>query len=309
MEFRFPVAAAEANAAALQYLTKNLSDQDKGQAEVGRLLENLGNSINHYPDWHPILMIPQNAKSTSDSSLNQLYRGADHTISFVRGFVTCPYSEETANKLVNEANQLVGLHAYRTDVALYSDHAYPVVVEAIDVELEGDGTIRSRDALAWCVQELVMHARDAQVAETWWNLRSCLLGSPHGSRSSLLVNQFTGGHMRKILDALNASGMYGPIKEWSLEMFSQKKREKISETLLKAALANYKKQDGEFEFELHGETCKSQVRDTWGDGTEFSIRVDIGNYDLSVTGYYYPEKDNLEASDPKGKKAIAEKFL
>jgi hypothetical protein len=254
-------------------------------------------------------MIPQAAKSTSDSSLNQLYRGADHTISFVRGFVTCPYSEETADKLVSEANQLVGLHAYRTEVALYSDHAYPVVVEAIDVELEGDGTIRSRDALAWCVQELVKNARDAEVAETWWNLRRCLLGAPHGSRSSLLVNQFTGGHIRKILDAFNASGMYGPIKEWNLEMFSQKKREKISETLLKAALANYKKQDGEFEFELHGETCKSQVRDTWGDGTEFAIRVDIGNYDLSVTGYYYPEKDNLEASDPKGKKAIAEKFL
>ncbi|OEE78618.1 hypothetical protein [Vibrio genomosp. F6] len=92
-------------------------------------------------------------------------------------------------------------------------------------------------------------------------------------------------------------------------MFSKKKREKISETLLKSALANYKKQDGEFEFELHGETCKSQVCDTWGDGTEFSIRVDIGDYDLSVTGYYYPEKDNLESSDPKGKKAIAEKFL
>ncbi|MCW8349082.1 hypothetical protein MD535_24125 [Vibrio sp. ZSDZ65] len=309
MEFRFPVAAAEANAAAQQYLTKNLSDRDKGQAELSRLLESLGNSIDHYPDWHPILMIPQVAKLTSDSSINQLYRGADHTISFVRGFVTCPYSEETANKLVSEANQLVGLHAYRTEVALYSDHAYPVVVEAINVELEGDGTIRSRDALAWCVQELVKNARDAQVAETWWNLRRCLLGSPHGSRSSLLVNQFTGGHMRKILEALNTSGIYGPIKEWSLEMFSKKKREKISETLLKAALANYKKQDGEFEFELRGETCKSQVRDTWGDGTELSIRVDIGDYDLSVTGYYYPEKDNLEAFDPKGKKAIAEKFL
>ncbi len=309
MEFRFPVAAAEANAEALQYLTKNLDDRDKGQAEVNRLLESLGNSIVHYPDWHPIIMIPQNEKSISNSVLNQLYKGADHTISFVRGFVTCPYSEETANKLVSEANQLVGIHAYRTEVALYSDHAYPVVVEAIDVELEGDGTIRSRDALAWCVQELVKNARNAEVAETWWNLRSCLLGIPHGSRSSLLVNQFTGGHMRKILDALNASGMYGPVREWNLDMFSKKKREKISETLLKAAFANYKGQDCEFEFELHGEKCKSQVRNTWGDGTEFSIKVVIGDYDLSVTGYYYPEKDKLEPFDPKGKKMIAEKFL
>ncbi|MBE3653876.1 hypothetical protein BOO93_14610 [Vibrio navarrensis] len=62
-------------------------------------------------------------------------------------------------------------------------------------------------------------------------------------------------------------------------------------------------------YPAQGELCKSQVRDTWGDGTEFSNRVDIGDYDQSVTGYYYPEKDNLEASDPKGKKTIAEKFL
>ena len=36
---------------------------------------------------------------------------------------------------------------------------------------EADGTIRSRDAIAWCVQELVRNARHAEVAETWWNLK------------------------------------------------------------------------------------------------------------------------------------------
>src|SRR3546814_17303431 len=79
----------------------------------------------------------------------------------------------------------------------------------------------------------------AQVAETWWNVRSLILGSPHGSRSSLFVNQHTGVHMRKILEAMHASGMFGPIKEASLEMLSQKKRDAISETLIRTAVANW----------------------------------------------------------------------
>src|SRR3546814_9022491 len=84
-------------------------------------------------------------------------------------------------------------------------------------------------SLAWFVQLSAAEATGAQVAETWWNVRSLILGSPHGSRSSLFVNQHTGVHMRKILEAMNASGMFGPIKESSLEMLSQKKRDAISE--------------------------------------------------------------------------------
>jgi hypothetical protein len=309
MEFRSPTAAAEANTSALKYLTKNLKDPNEGKEEFERLVSELGNSVDVYPDWHPILSIPQNAHKKPYGTLNNLYEHIDHTRWFVRGFVTCPYSEDDANKFVSNVNELDGLRAYRTDTALYSDNAYPVVVEAIEIELEADGTIRSRDALAWCTQELVKNARNAEVAETWWNLRRCLLGSPHGSRSSLLVNQFTGGHMRKILDALNSSGIYGPIKEWSLDMLSNKKRDKIGETLLHAALKSHKDQKSEFQFELHGEVCKAQVRDTWNDKTELSIRVEIGSSDLLVTGFYYPEKDILESSGPKGKRALAEKFL
>ena len=309
MDFRSPVAAAEANTSALKYLTKNLKDPNKGKEEFKRLVSDLGNSVDDYPDWHPILSIPLNAYKKPYGTLTSLYAHIDHIRMFVRGFVTCPYSEDDANKLVNNVNELDGLRAYRIDTALYSDGAYPVIVEAIQIELEADGTIRSRDAIAWCTQDLVKNAINAEVAETWWNLRRCILGSPHGSRSSLLVNQFTGGHMRKILEALNASGRFGPIKDWSIDMLAKKKRDKIGKTLLHAALNSHKGHEEEFEFELHGEICKAQVRDTWNDKTELFVRVEIGSSDLHVTGYYYPKKDMLESSDPKGKRALAEKFL
>lgn len=222
MEFRSPTAAAEVKAEKLKYLTKNLSDPIKGNEEFERLTKELGNAIEGYADWHPILTIPRDRlRKGSDGDLFQLYKGLDHVVMFVKGFVSCPYSEEAANSLLEQVRELPGLYAYRLELPLYHDKAYPVVVEAARISFEADGTIRSRDAIAWCVQELARNAREAQVAETWWNIKSSILGQPHGSRSSLLVNQFTGGHMRKILEALNNSGMFGPVKEWSLEMLSK----------------------------------------------------------------------------------------
>tara|TARA_R110001592_G_scaffold341474_2_gene630567 strand:+ start:331 stop:1266 length:936 start_codon:yes stop_codon:yes gene_type:complete len=311
MEFRYPNAVAETNTSYREYLTKDISDPDEGRATFEEVVGRLGNAVDAYPDWHPILTIPPNNNALNTVSIGELkvYKGIDHTVLFVRGFVTCPYSEEKANKLVDSVNTIPGLLAFRLDAPLYSDHAFPVLVEAVDVTLEADGTIRSRDALIWHTEEMLKFARGAQVAETWWNLRVSILGRPHGSRSSLLVNQHTGGHMRKILEALNNSGMYGPVKEWSLEMLSEKKRKTISETLLRAAVNNWEKGKDKLEFELRGEICTAEVRDTWDDGYELSVRVTIGGLDLSASGFYYPEKDILQTIDPNGKRLLAEKFL
>jgi hypothetical protein len=267
--------------------------------------------VDSYPDWHPILTAPPRHFGEHIFSLSQVntYEGIDHTTEFVRGFVTCPYSEDAADRLVNAAGQVPGLYARRLEDPLYSDHAHPVVVAAMNVELEADGTIRSRDALAWFVQQTAGEATGAQVAETWWNMRSNILGSPHGSRSSLFVNQHTGAHMRKILEAMNASGMFGPIKESSLEMLSQKKRNTISETLIRTAVTNWDRTSDSFTFELRGETCKASLRDTWGDNHELSVRVEIGSHDLYVSGFYYPGDKKITHLDPRGKREVAEKFL
>jgi hypothetical protein len=311
MEFRAPTVAAQQNAEALAYLTKSLSDPKAGRSLVQGLVQELGNSVDSYPDWHPILTAPQEGRSEHISSLEQLrvYDGADHTVKFVRGFVTCPYSDVAADRLVETVNQVAGLQAHRLDGSLYADGAYPVVVEASYVDLEADGTIRGRDALAWFLQKAALEAQTAQVAETWWNIRSYVLGSPHGSRSSLFVSQHTGLHMRKILEAMNNSGMFGPIKEDSLVMLSRKKRDRISETLIRTAVKNWNKRSEKFEFELRGETCKAALRDTWDDGMELSVRVEIGNYDLYASGFYYPKGDKITHMDPRGKRELAEKFL
>jgi len=311
MEFRSPTVAAQQNAAAIAYLTKSLRDPAAGRLVVEQLFSELGNAIEKYPDWHPILTSPPRSSSEHRSSLQQIeaFKGLDHTIGFVRGFVTCPYSEEAAESLVNSVKTVPNLSAHRLLKPLYSDQAYPVVVAAANVELEGDGTIRSRDALSWFVSLSASEAANAQVAETWWNIRSYILGSPHGSRSSLFVNQHTGAHMRKILEAMNESGMFGPIKESSLDMLSQKKRNAIGDTLIRTAVMNWDRTVPSFTFELRGETCKASLRDTWGDNEELSVRVEIGKNDLYVSGFYYPERDETTNLDPRGRRQLAEKFL
>lgn len=311
MEFRLPTVAAQQNAKAVSYLTKNLHDPVAAGIEVKLLIEELGNACGSYPDWHPILTAPPRDKGEHVASLSQLklYEELDHTTKFVRGFVTCPNSENGADKLVEAVNQVSGLSARRLEQPLYSDRAHPVVVVAESISLEADGTIRSRDALAWFAQLIASEANNAQVAETWWNIRSLILGEPNGARSSLFVNQHTGLHMRKILEAMNASGMFGPIKEASLEMLSEKKRRAICETLIRAAVQHWDRSSKDFVFEMRGEECKASLRDTWEDNDELSVRVEIGNYDLYVLGFYYPRNKEITHTDPRGRREIAEKFL
>lgn len=311
MEFRSPTVAAQQNAKAITYLAKSLKDPLAGRRRVEALIEELGNATDSFPDWHPILTAPPRRPGEHVANLTQspTYRELDHTVEFVRGFVTCPYSDKVADNLVAAVRAIHGLDAYRLEEPLYSEQAHPVVVVAVNVELEADGTIRSRDALTWFVQLMATEAAGAQVAETWWNIRTNVLGGPHGSRSSLFVNQHTGTHMRKILEAMNASGMFGPIKESSLDMLSQKKRDAICQALIRAAIDRWDKKSPSFEFEMRGETCRASVRDTWDDQTEISVRVEIGKYDLYVSGFYYPENQRITHSEPRGRRDLAQKFL
>jgi len=310
MDFRAPTAIIEQNAEAVAYLTRNLSDPRAGRTEVERLIEQLGNAVVRYPDWHPILTAPA-PQGGAHSHLSELdaYRELDHTTEFVRGFVTCPYSDAAADRLVDAVNKIEGLHARRLDEPLYADSAYPVVVTATGVVLEADGTIRSRDALAWFVRHMADAAENARVGETWWNIRSHILGAPGGARSSLFVNQNTGVHMRRILEAMNNSGMFGPILESSLDMLSSKKRDAISETLIRTAVRNWDKESETFEFEMRGETCMASVRDTWNDDMELSVRIRIREHDLNVSGFYYPKDGRVTYGDPTGRREVAEKFL
>lgn len=318
MPFRMNTTADKQNNEAIRYLADNLSDPDAGRSQVEALIEELGNVVDSHPDWHPLITAAQGVMPGTEgyTSPDSMYPGMDHTRYFVRGFVTCPYDDTAADRLVafvdgSEHEPFYGISARRLDAPLYSDKAYPVAVWADEIELADDGTVKSRQALRLFLKETAQWAQHAQVAETWWNMRHALLGAPRGSRSSLFVDQVTGGHMRKILEAMNDSGLFGPIKESSLEMLSRKKRDQISDTLIRATVDAWTqagKPKEKFSFELRDETCEGKVRDTWEDNHELIIDFRIGGYDLHTTGFHYPGKDIWQPGEPKGKRKLAEKF-
>ena len=134
-----------------------------------------------------------------------------------------------------------------------------------------------------------------------------ILGKPLGFRPSLFVNQHAGLHMRRILEAMNASGMFGPVLESLLNMLSPKKRDAIALTLIRAAVDSGDGKSPSFDFELRGKTCRVGIHDTWDDCMELSIRVEIGQQDLYVTGFHYPEDGKITRTDPIGKRAVAAK--
>lgn len=310
MEFRGPIAIKQAYESALLYLTQNLADPQAGKEAVDELIKDLGPRVQTLPRWHPVLYRAGSNRSRHSSSIHGLdcFKGADHTVYFVRGFVTCPYSDSVADTLVEEVRKINGLHAYRLNEPLYSNDAYPVVVESYDVTLEADGTIASRNALAWFLEWIVDEIHSSEVAETWWNLQSCILGDPHGSRSSICVNQYVGRHMRKILETLNESGVFGPILETSLAMLSKKNLDRIGNNLIRSALASWDNKSETTSFPLRGEDCVASIRDTFGDEFEFSIAVRVGN-ELFVSGFYYPKGDKVEFLEPTGSRKMAEKFI
>src|SRR3546814_17008623 len=115
--------------------------------------------------------------------------------------------------------------------------------------------------------------------------------------------------MRKILEAMNASGMFGPIKESSLEMLSQKKRAAISETLIRTAVANWDGEHSSFDVELRGETCQASLRDTWNGKHALTVGVETGRFDLYVNCFSYPEQRRTTPLDPHGKTQWVETYL
>ncbi|WIY24537.1 hypothetical protein [Parasedimentitalea psychrophila] len=323
MDFRSPTASAQARRKTIKRFTEHLPNKDVeiGVAALEKLFEELGDPVEGFPDWHPIRTAPGRNHNGRVKFFDEIdtYSGKDHTILFVKGFVTCPFNEATSDALVEAADQFNGLSAERLYEPLWSEGTFPVKVTAIEIELEGDGTIPLRQVMRWHFEGLAKSGRFSDVAETWWNMRSELMGRPHGSRSSLFVNQNTGGHIRKTLEAANDSGMFGPVREWSLDMLSERKQDQIRNTMFEAAIKASGGKSGTFKFQLVGQSCQAKIRDVDGDGSFITVAVSMNRVDrpdgsfqtdLMVDGVYKPENHEYPSSGtPLGKLAFAKMVL
>jgi hypothetical protein len=198
-------------------------DRKKSEHELDRIIMEYGPVVDSYPSWHPLVARDVNSLSKNNLSRpSELcdYRGLDHTIYLAHGFITCPYEnkDKTVIKSIDELrlpdyfDQIVEIKYKRLDFPFYSTHAKPILVYCDwKKSLNNDQTIPTSLAIPLMLEQELPGWRWSEVGETWETMRSYLLGTPHGKRSSLFINDDTAIKMKKIYTSLTETGMYGPI--------------------------------------------------------------------------------------------------
>ena len=192
------------------------SVRDKSREALAEIADGLGPVVDTYPTWHPLVRNHDGHHPVTVPSDRCGYQGLDHTRYFVNGFITCPYGD--GQDVIDSVQSLprhpiAHISAERIDAKLYNPDATPILVKCNwDPLMGNDGMIPLSVAMPLLLEQELPCWRWSQVAETWESMRYYFLGSPHGARSSLFVNQETGQAIKKVWNALIYTGMFGPIK-------------------------------------------------------------------------------------------------
>ena len=143
------------------------------------------------------------------------YNGLDHTKYFVNAFITCPYGDGKEVFDSVEAlpySSIATITAKRLDVQLYQPNATPILVVCDwGKKISKNGMIPASIAIPLMLEKEVSSWELAEHGEDWKTMTPYLLGRPHGSRSSLFVNQETGMLMKKLWNLLLNTGMFESI--------------------------------------------------------------------------------------------------
>ena len=220
MAFRADEARSSGYERARSYLlsrTIERHERERSEAAFLDIVDRFGPIIDSYPHWHPLVAAQSDPCSPATRpSRNCGYEGLDHTVCLVNGFVTCPYDD--GQEVIDSVHSLsehplATITAERLDAQLYHPWTTAVLVSCRwNKPLPIDGTIPKSWAVPLILKHELQFWEQAKVAESWQTMRPYFLGCPHGSRSSLFVNQETGQAIKNIWNALIHTGMFGPIR-------------------------------------------------------------------------------------------------
>jgi len=219
MAFRADESARSGFEAVKNYLiTRGIEtgEKERSESKLYDIVEDYGPVVDGYPSWHPLVTHHDDKCPETAPSDRCGYKGLDHTRYFLNAFITCPYDD--GQKIIDSVEALpyssvATIKAERLDVQFYQPNANPILVYCDwGKPLAQDGMIPASLAIPLMLQKEVPCWEWATLGETWETMRPYFLGSPHGSRSSLFINQETALTMKKIWNLLIHTGMFGPIK-------------------------------------------------------------------------------------------------
>lgn len=192
------------------------NQRDRADEALQNLIDAHGPVVRGYPTWHPLVPQDNPQIPVTDPSDRCGYQGLDHTIYFAHAFVSCPYDDgsriiESVDAM--EPHPCATITAERLDVPFYNSGTTPILVRCDwhETFLERHMVPKKLAVPLMIQQEMRMWHR-ADVGERWDTMRPYLLGDPHGSRSSLFVNQETAMAMKRVYTAMVESGMFGPLR-------------------------------------------------------------------------------------------------
>lgn len=190
------------------------------------LVEEYGPVVDSYPSWHPLVNTGLSSSSwlhTTPSRENGYGEDIlDHTRYLANAFITCPYGDpenvkakvQTLIDAIMRANKNFDATIdYKIlDAKLYNDGVTPVLIYCEwHRQINSNGTIPLKVAMPLILEQELKNWRTAEVAENWEDMKPYFLGRPHGSQSSLFIEQSAGKEIKKIWNALINTGLYGPI--------------------------------------------------------------------------------------------------
>jgi len=219
MAFRADEAANRGFESVKNYLIPRDIKPDERERSENKLLdivEKYGPAVDAYPSWHPLVTNHEDEMPATSPSTICGYKGLDHTRYFVNAFISCPYGD--GQEILDSVEDLpyspiATITAERLDVQMYQPDANPILVSCNwEKQISTNHMIPASIAIPLMLQKEVPCWERATRGETWETMRPYFLGSPHGSRSSLFVNQDTALTMKKIWNLLINTGMFGPIK-------------------------------------------------------------------------------------------------
>lgn len=226
MAFRADMAAEKGFSEAISDMVNRLPHElrEESENQLRDIVLDCGPVIDTYPSWHPLVAHLQKDKASGSwpetgisRGMSHAFPGMDHNVFFVHGFLSCPYGSG-GERLVESveqvsANSPIQLKATILNSKFYQTHAQPVLVKVLWPELEKDRTISKRLAVGSMLEQSLNGWRHTEVGETWDTMKYYLLESPHGSRSSLFVNQETGQAMKNVWNAMLKARVFGPVFE------------------------------------------------------------------------------------------------
>lgn len=217
MAFRADEAEKAGYERARQILVSTGLDPSKRAAAENTLqdlIKKFGPVVSAYPTWHPLVpqRDAQHPVTTPDSRCG--YEGLDHTVYFAHAFVSCPYGDgaqilKSAEQISHPCAEITG---EALDVAIYNTSTTAILVQCNWREpLVDRHMVPKKLAVPLMIEQEMRMWHRAEVGERWETMRPYLLGVPHGSRSSLFVNQDTALAMKRAYMAMVESGMFGPL--------------------------------------------------------------------------------------------------